>query len=81
MPMNSSSATTIMAGLIAGTMILVKIRICPAPSMVAASSSSRGMERINCRIRKMLNAPPPQKYGRINGQNVSTRCSPLLHMM
>ncbi|MNR63441.1 hypothetical protein D3C85_1857490 [compost metagenome] len=52
----------------AGKIMWNKMRKYPAPSMVAAWSSSLGMVMINCRIKKILNAPPPQKYGRIIGK-------------
>ncbi len=39
-----------------GSMTVQKIRKCPAPSRVAASSSSTGTWFIACRSRKMPNA-------------------------
>ena len=39
------------------------------------------MERTNWRMRKMLNAPPPQRYGRISGQNVLDMLKNFVHMM
>ncbi|MNG22043.1 hypothetical protein D3C84_1064850 [compost metagenome] len=66
--MKINRATTIIAGLIAGIIMLNKIRKYPAPSIVAAWSSSRGIDIMNWRIKKILNAPPPQKYGNINGR-------------
>ena len=38
-----------------------------APSIIAASSSSLGIPKKNCRSRKMLNAPPPKNAGIISG--------------
>ena len=63
------------AGTISGRMICRKMRGCPAPSMRAASSSSRGMPRMNCTIRKMKNASVARSFGTISGRNVLTQPS------
>ena len=78
--MNVKIALVIRAGLISGRMIEKKIRRCPAPSMRAASSMSRGMLRMNCTIRNTKNASVARNFGRISGQYVSTSSS-LLNMM
>jgi hypothetical protein len=46
----------------------------PSPSTIAASSRSVGSRLTNCRIRKMLYAPP-KKFGTINGSIVFTQPS------
>jgi len=51
---------------------------CEHPSSTAASSSSRGKERKNCRMRKTPKADVSE--GSIIAASVSTRCS-LLNMM
>ena len=50
--MNESMPSVTMAGRARGTMIRVRIQILLQPSTRAASSSSRGMPRKNCRSRK-----------------------------
>ena len=42
LPMNAKIASVARAGRTSGRMMVTKIRRCPPPSMVAASSSSRG---------------------------------------
>ena len=61
------------AGVISGRMIRKKIRKCPQPSMRAASSSSRGMPRMNCTIRNTKNASVARNFGRISGSIVFTQ--------
>ena len=46
-----STATVLSGGPISGSRMLRRIRSRPAPSMSAASSSSTGSERKNCRSR------------------------------
>ena len=53
-PMKQNIATTTIDALVSGMMMLKKMRTLPAPSMVAASSSSCGMPFMNWRSRKML---------------------------
>ena len=54
--MNAKTATVARAGRISGTTIWRKIRRWLAPSMVAASSSSRGTDSMACLRRKTPNA-------------------------
>ena len=78
--MNAKIALVIRAGFISGRMIDQKIRTCPAPSMRAASSSSRGMLRMNWTIRKTKNASVARNLPISSGMNVSTRPSRLNRM-
>ena len=50
-------------------MIVIRIRSGPAPSIVAASSSSRGIVMKNWRSRKTLKALA-KKWGMISGSHV-----------
>ena len=73
-------ATVVSGAISSGMTISLYTRKIPAPSILADSSSSFGMVRINWTIRKMKNAPPPSTYGRTSGKYVSV--SPrLLYMM
>ena len=62
--MKVNTASTANAGAEMGTMMLRRIRKCPAPSILAASSSSSGMVRKNCRNKKVPKAVNAQ--GRIS---------------
>ncbi len=62
------------AGIDSGTTIERRIRSSLAPSMRAASDSSRGMPRKNWRSRKMKNGLP-RNVGTISGRNVPTQPS------
>ena len=57
-PMNDKTATVAIAGLLSGTRICQRICQEDAPSISAASSSSRGSVIRNWRIRKMAKAAP-----------------------
>ncbi len=61
----------IQAGRVSGSITLTKIRRCPAPSILAASSIEYGMARKYCRARKMNSGLPPKKAGTISGSQVS----------
>ena len=61
-------ATVKRAGVESGSIIFLKILNSEAPSILADSINSSGMEIKNCRKRKMLKAPPPQKAGTIRGR-------------
>ena len=54
--MNAKTASVARAGRTSGRTTVPKMRRCPAPSSVAASSSSRGTPSTACRSRKMPNA-------------------------
>ena len=69
--MNEKIAQVMRAGLISGMMMAQKMRRCPAPSMRAASSMSRGICRMNCTSRKTKNASVARNFGRTSGQKVS----------
>ena len=61
------------AGPISGISTRKKIRKWPQPSIRAASSSSRGMPRMNWTIKKMKKASTAKNLGRISGTNVFTQ--------
>ena len=65
--MKPSTATVATAGIISGTMIWPKMRSVEQPSISAAWSSSSGIDLMNCRNRKIRNAPPPKNQGMISG--------------
>ena len=71
--MNAKIEQVIRAGRISGRMIDQKMRKCPAPSMRAASSMSRGIWRMNCTSRNTKNASVARNFGSSSGMNVSTR--------
>ena len=58
------------AGVLSGKMTRQKSRMGPQPSILAASSSSRGSARINWTIRKMKNASVARNFGTIKGRKV-----------
>ncbi len=62
-------ATAVIAGIDSGRITERKIRNGPAPSIVAASSRSRGIDRKYWRNRKTLNALA-KKCGTISGSQV-----------
>ena len=64
-------ASAPMPGLIIGKTICVKVRTSPAPSILAASSSSLGMFSENCFIRNTPNGQPT--VGRMTAQSVLCR--------
>ena len=66
--MSVSSVSTAISGLHSGSTTCRKMRMCPAPSMRAASMSSSGMPMKNCRARKMPKAAAAP--GRITPQYV-----------
>ena len=70
-------AVVAIAGPISGSITREKIRQCPQPSIRAASSSSRGMPRMNCTIKKTKNASVARNFGRISGTKVFTQPSAL----
>src|SRR5205809_7540729 len=55
-PRNVMSPAVISAGIERGRTMLQRNRRCPAPSIRAASESSLGIDRKNCRIRKIEKA-------------------------
>src|SRR5688572_14350768 len=65
----------IRAGFISGSMMEVKIRTWPAPSILAASSSSAGRLRMNWTIRNTKNASAARNLPISSGTYVSTRPS------
>ena len=75
--MNAKIELVTRAGFISGSMIERKIRTCPAPSMRAASSSSRGRLRMNWTMRNTKNASVARNLPISSGMNVSTRPSRL----
>src|SRR5215207_6991910 len=78
--MNVKIAVVAIAGPISGSMTLLKIFQWPQPSMRAASSSSLGMPRMNCTIKKMKNASTARNLGKISGTNVFTHPNALKMM-
>src|SRR3712207_2117281 len=68
--MNVKIAVVARAGVASGIITWKKIRMCPAPSSRAASSSSLGMPRKNCTMRNTKNASVARNLGTINGRNV-----------
>ena len=72
--MKVNSATTARAGLASGMMTSTKVRSSLAPSIFAASESSMGMVRKNCRRRKMEKALA-KNAGTQSGRNVPTHPS------
>jgi len=62
------------AGRASGKMICHRICSSDAPSILAASDSSRGIPRKNWRKRKMKNALP-KKQGTMSGRKVLVQCS------
>ncbi len=78
--MNVKMAVVISAGRVSGRMMWKKLLNGPQPSILAASSSSRGSPRMNCTMRKTKNASMARNLGRMSGQYVFTRPS-LLKMM
>jgi hypothetical protein len=73
--MNVKIAVVASAGSDIGMMIRQKMPLWPQPSMRAASSSSRGMPRMNCTIRKTKNASVASSFGTISGQYVLIQSS------
>ena len=69
-------ATVARAGRARGRITCQKICQELAPSITAASSSSRGICMKNWRSRKTAKAPPPNQEGRIRGHQVSIRVVP-----
>lgn len=61
----------IQAGRVMGSMTLTKIRKCPAPSTLAASSMEWGIDRKYWRARKMNSGLPPSQAYTISGSQVS----------
>ena len=66
-------AVVAIAGPISGTISLLKICQWPQPSIVAASSSSLGMPRMNWTIKNTKNASVARNLGKISGTNVFTQ--------
>src|SRR4051794_25533973 len=64
-----NSATAVIAAIDWGTMTERRIRNGPAPSIIAASSRSRGIDMKYCRSRKTLKALA-KKWGTIRGSQV-----------
>ena len=67
LPMKVNTPTVTREGTINGRMMRVNMPYQLHPSMVAASSMSRGIPRMNCMIRKMLK-PLAKKEGAIIGR-------------
>ena len=65
--MKVSTPTVTREGTISGTMMRKKTPYQLQPSILAASSISRGMPRMNCMMRKMLK-PLAKKDGTIIGR-------------
>ena len=63
-------ARVMIGGTDIGRMILKKIRKWPAPSIMAASSISRGMPRKNCRRKKIANGVMKKNGRTMPGQGV-----------
>src|SRR2546425_3093929 len=74
---NEKIATVVIAGRQRGTRISQRTRIELAPSILAASSKSRGIVRKNWRSRKRKTGPPPNQGGTISGARVSSQPSHL----
>jgi hypothetical protein len=66
--MNEKIAVVTRAGRLSGRMTCRKIAYGDAPSIFAASSSSRGMPRMNCTIRKTKNASVARNCGTSSGR-------------
>src|SRR5215211_5897527 len=73
--MNVKIAVVAIAGPISGSMTLLKIFQWPQPSIRAASSSSRGIPRMNWTIKNTKNASVARNLGKISGTNVFTKPS------
>ena len=73
--MKAKIAAVARAGFIRGRMIRQKIITGPQPSIVAASSRSRGSPRMNCTSRKMKKESTASSLGSSSGQKVFTQPS------
>jgi len=70
-------ATVARAGLARGSTIFHQIPGSLQPSMRAASSRLFGTVMKNCRMRKILKAPPPRNIGTVRGLKVLSQPSSL----
>lgn len=73
--MNVKMVVVARAGVMRGRMTRRKILGWPAPSILAASSSSRGMPRMNWTMRNTKNASVASSLGTMRGANVFTQPS------
>ncbi len=70
--MNEKIAVVTSAGRHSGRITCRKTPNGEQPSIFAASSSSRGMPRMNCTMRKTKNASVARNFGTISGSGVPT---------